>query len=153
MDMYLHVRVLFTIILGLGVSRLLSGVARIVQHPKEYKVYWVHLLWALFIFLYLIHFWWWEYRLQTVQKWTFPLYFFISMYAVVLYLLCVLFFPEEMADYDSFKEYFYSRRQWIFSLMTILFLADIADTHSSKAALICTRWASFITFEQPRTFS
>lgn len=128
MDMYLHVRVLFTIILGLGVSRLLSGVARIVQHPKEYKVYWVHLLWALFIFLYLIHFWWWEYRLQTVQKWTFPLYFFISMYAVVLYLLCVLFFPEEMADYDSFKEYFYSRRQWIFSLMTILFLADIADT-------------------------
>ena len=63
MDMYLHVRVLFSIILGLGISRLLSGVARIVQHPKEYKVYWVHLLWALFLFLYLIHFWWWEYRL------------------------------------------------------------------------------------------
>jgi hypothetical protein len=128
MDMYLHIRVLFTIILGLGVSRLLSGVARIVQHPKEYKVYWVHLLWALFVFLYLIHFWWWEYRLQTVQQWTFPLYFFISMYAVVQYLLCVLLFPEEMADYKSFKEYFYSRRQWIFSLMATLFIADIADT-------------------------
>jgi hypothetical protein len=38
MDMYLRVRVLFTIILGLGVSRLLGAVARIVQHPKEYKV-------------------------------------------------------------------------------------------------------------------
>ncbi|HEY6387782.1 MAG TPA: hypothetical protein VIX91_19065, partial [Candidatus Acidoferrum sp.] len=24
-------------------------------------------------------------------------------------------FPEQMADYDSFKAYFYSRRQWIFS--------------------------------------
>jgi hypothetical protein len=33
MDMYLHIRVLFTIILGLGVSRLLTGVAEIVQHP------------------------------------------------------------------------------------------------------------------------
>lgn len=52
MDMYMQVRVLFTIILGLGVSRLLRGVARIVQHPKEYKVYWVHLLWSLFVFLY-----------------------------------------------------------------------------------------------------
>jgi hypothetical protein len=50
------------------------------------------------------------------------------MYAVVMFLLCVLFFPEQMADYDSFKAYFYSRRQWIFSLMTILFLADILDT-------------------------
>jgi hypothetical protein len=51
MEMYLHVRALFTILLGLGVSRLLSGVAQIVQHPKAYKVYWVHLLWALFLFL------------------------------------------------------------------------------------------------------
>lgn len=94
MDMYLHVRVLFSIILGLGISRLLSGVARIVQHPKEYKVYRVHLLWALFLFLYLIHFWWWEYRLQGVQQWTFPLYLFIALYAVLLFLLCVLFFPK-----------------------------------------------------------
>ena len=65
--MYLHVRVLFTILLDLGVSRLLSGVAQIVQHPKAYKVYWVHLLWVLFLFLYLIHFWWWEYRLQAID--------------------------------------------------------------------------------------
>jgi hypothetical protein len=35
----LHVRVLFSIILGLGISWLLTGVARIIQHPKEYKVY------------------------------------------------------------------------------------------------------------------
>jgi hypothetical protein len=55
-----------------------------------------------FVFLYLIHFWWWEYRLQVIQQWTFPLYFFISLYAVIQYLLCVLLFPEEMADYNSF---------------------------------------------------
>jgi hypothetical protein len=128
MDMYLHVRVLFSIILGLGISRLLSGVARIVQHPKQYKVYWVHLAWALFLFLYLIHFWWWEYRLQEVRQWTFLLYFFIAMYAVLLFLLCVLLFPEEMKDYDDFKSYFYSHHRWIFSLITVLFIADFADT-------------------------
>jgi hypothetical protein len=128
MDMYLHVRVLFSIILGLGISRLLTGVARIVQHPRQYRVYWVHLLWACFAFLYLINFWWWEYRLASIQRWTFPLYFFIAMYAVLLFLLCVLLFPDEMADYDSFKAYYYSRRQWIFGLMTAVFVADIADT-------------------------
>jgi hypothetical protein len=35
MDLYSHVRVLFSIILGLGVSHLLRGVARIMQHPKQ----------------------------------------------------------------------------------------------------------------------
>jgi hypothetical protein len=134
MEMYLHVRVLFSILLGLGVSRLLSGVAQIVQHPKANKVYWVHLLWALFLFLYMIHFWWWEYRLQAIQQWTFAIYFFIAMYAVVMFLLCVLFFPEQLADYGSFKAYFYSRRQWIFGLMTILFLADLQDTFIKGSA-------------------
>jgi hypothetical protein len=71
----MHARVLF----NLGVSRLLSGVARIVQHPKEYKVYWVHLLWSLFMFLYLIHFWWWEYRLQRIPQWTFALFFYLDV--------------------------------------------------------------------------
>jgi hypothetical protein len=136
MDIYMHARMRFTIILGLGVSRLLSGVARIVQHPKEYKGYWVHLLWSLFVFPYLIHFWWWEYRLQEIQQWTFALYFFISIYAVIQYLLCVLLFPEEMADYNSFKEYFYSRRQWIFSVVTILFVADLANTFIKDAAYV-----------------
>jgi hypothetical protein len=136
MEMYLHVCVLFSIILGLGISPLLSGVARIVQHPKQFKVYWVHLLWALFVFLYLIHFWRWEFRLQTIQQWTFPLYFSIAMYAVLLFLLCVPLFLDEMAEYDGFKTYFYSRREWIFSLMRILFVADIVDTAIKGASYV-----------------
>ena len=45
-----------------------------------------------------------------------------------MFLMCVLFFPEEMADYEGFKDYFYSRRRWIFSLMTVLFIVDFVDT-------------------------
>jgi len=128
MDLFSHVRVLFSILLGLGVSHLLRGVARIVQHPKQYRVYWVHLVWSLFLFLYLIHFWWWEFRLHQVTEWIFPRYFFVALYATLLYLLCTLLFPEEMSDYSGFDEYFYSRKRWFFSLMALLFLADIVDT-------------------------
>src|SRR5262249_41290831 len=128
MDLFLHIRVLFSMILGLGVSHLLRGLARIVQHPKQFRVYWVHLVWSFFLFLYLIHFWWWEFPLQTVVIWTFPLYLLIALYAVLMYLLCTLFFPEDMSDYDGFSDYFYSRRRWIFSLMAFLFVADFADT-------------------------
>ena len=128
MDVYLHVKVLLSMILGLGVAHLLRGVARIVQHPRKYTIYWVHLVWVLFLFLYLIHFWWWEFYLQRVAQWTFPLYFFIAIYATLLYLLCSLFFPDEMDEYDGYRGYFYSRRQWIFTFMAILFVADVIDT-------------------------
>src|SRR5271165_5648653 len=90
MDLYLHVKVLFGMIVGLSVAHLLKGVASIVQHPKRFRVYWVHLVWVLFLFLYLIHFWWWEFNLARVREWTFPLYFFVALYAVLLYLLAIL---------------------------------------------------------------
>ena len=127
MDFYLHVRVLFGMIVGLSMAHLLKGVALIVQHPKRYRVYWVHLVWILFLFLYLIHFWWWEFNLVKVREWTFPVYFFVAFYAVLLYLLCSLFFPEQIAEYDGFKGYYYSRHQWIFAIMTLLFVADFVD--------------------------
>jgi hypothetical protein len=93
MDLYSHIKVLFSILLGLGVSHILRGLARIVQHPKQYRVYWVHLVWSLFLFLYLIHFWWWEFRLRQVA-WTFPVYFFIALYATLIYVLCTLLFSR-----------------------------------------------------------
>ena len=58
------------------------------------------------------------------------------LYAVLLFFLCVLFFPQEMQDYDGFKTYFYSRRKWIFSLMSVLFLADILDTLIKGSTLL-----------------
>jgi hypothetical protein len=33
-----------------------------------------------------------------------------------------------MSDYQGFKNYFYYRRRWIFSLLSLLFLLDIGDT-------------------------
>jgi len=128
MELFLHVRVLFGMIVGLSVTHLLRGIANIVQHPKLYKIYWVHLLWVFFLFLYLIHFWWWEFNLGKLPDWTFPLYFFIAFYAVLLYLLCTMLIPEQISDYAGLRDYFYSRRQWIFSLLAILFVADIVDT-------------------------
>ena len=50
------------------------------------------------------------------------------MYAILLYLLCTLLFPEEMSDYQDFQHYFYSRKGWIFSFMALLFSVDVADT-------------------------
>jgi hypothetical protein len=128
MELYSHIRVVFGMILSLGIAHLLKGAALIIQHPKRFRVYWVHLVWTLFLFLYLVHFWWWEINLQRVQVWTFPLYLFVAFYAILLYFLCTLFFPDQIGDYDGFKGYFYSRRRWIFGFMAGLFVVDLFDT-------------------------
>jgi hypothetical protein len=128
MNVYQHVMVVMSIIVSISLTHLLSGVARLVQHPGSKSVYWVHLVWVLFVFLYLIHFWWWEIRLEKILIWTFPLYLFVVFYAFLLYLLCALLFPEDLKEYDGYKEYFYSRRKWFFGLLAVTRVTDLFDT-------------------------
>jgi hypothetical protein len=51
LDLYLHVRVLIALILGLSVTRLVSGIAALVQHPGRYSIWPVHLCWVAWALL------------------------------------------------------------------------------------------------------
>ena len=95
--------------------------------PK--RVYWVHLVWCLFMFLYVIAFWWWEFQLATIPRWTFPLYVFVTVYGVLVYFLCALLSPNDLSLYQGYKEYFFSRRKWLFGEMAVMFVADLDDTY------------------------
>jgi hypothetical protein len=123
-----HIRIVMGMVIGLGVTRLLSGLARIVQHPTQYRLYPVHLAWVGSMLLMLVHFWWWEFGLYGIETWTFGIYLFIVAYAVLLFLLSALLFPDSMADYVGYEDFFISRRRWFFGLLAVSYLFDIIDT-------------------------
>jgi hypothetical protein len=123
-----HIRIVMGMVIGLGVTRLLSGMARIVQHPTQYRLYPVHLAWAASVLLMLVHFWWWEFGLYGIAEWSFGIYLFIIGYAVLLFLLAALLFPDSMLDYSSYEDFFISRRAWFFAVMALTYLFDVIDT-------------------------
>lgn len=125
---YLNVRVLLGIIIGLGLTHLLRHVARIIEHPGRYRVYWVHLVWVASVFLFLLHFWWWEFRLSAMTSWSFAAYLFVALYALLLYLLCVFVLPESLEDYTGWRDYYYARRRWFFGTFALIYVFDLADT-------------------------
>jgi hypothetical protein len=128
MEMFNYVMVLASVIIGLGIAHLLTGVAGIIQHPKRAKIYWVHLVWVGATFLRAIFWWWFEFQFSTVAEWTFSLYFFVLGYALLIYLWCALAMPRDLAGYDGYKDYFYARRGWFFGVGLAAVIADTADT-------------------------
>jgi len=128
MDIFEYVAVLTSIIIGLGIAHLLHGLARVVQHPGRERLYWVHLTWVAYMFLTAVFWWWWEFNLGDVEIWTFQLYLFVILYAVNIFLLCALLFPDDLRGYDGYKGYFYSRRRWFFGLQTLSYLVDYFDS-------------------------
>jgi len=127
-ELYLHIRVLVGVVLGLGLTRILSGLARMVEHPGRNPVSATHLLWVAVILLSIVHFWWWEFALISLGAWRFELFVFLLLYAFLWFVLACLLFPGDLAEHDTYEAYFLSRRRWFFGLFAATFAADLIDT-------------------------
>ncbi|SMC45320.1 hypothetical protein SAMN06295998_101384 [Primorskyibacter flagellatus] len=127
-DAYFHVRVLIGLVTGLGLTRLLNGLSRFVQHPSRTQIHPAHLAWTLFMLIYIIHFWWFEFGLSVIERWEFEHYAFVIGYAALLFFITTLLFPDRMEDYSGFAEYFTSRAGWFFALLALVFVVDMLDT-------------------------
>jgi len=125
---YFHVRIVLGMVLGLSIARLLSGVAVFVQHPGRYRISWLHLGWTLLLFVLVIHFWWFEFQLRGIERMTFPVYFFVLLYCSAYFILCTLLYPNDVAEYDGYEDYFLSRRKWFFGLLAAVQAIDLIDT-------------------------
>ncbi len=129
MDTFNHLKTIISIILSLGIGTLLNGSVKFIQHPGRTRPFWVHLLFVLYIFILMIHFWWWEYRLRALTSWTFTQYIFIIAYIILFFVLCTLLYPADLKDHhNDYKTYFYSRRKWLFGFLAIMFCLDLVDT-------------------------
>ena len=128
MEIFNYVMVLGSVVIGLAITHLLQGAARIVQHPRRYNAYWVHLVWAAYIFEYAALWWWYEFGFSGRPNWTFALYGFILLYSVTIYFTCAILFPSDLEGYEGFEDYLVSRRAWFFSFNIAIILLDVVDT-------------------------
>ena len=126
MTSFEYISTLLSIIIGLGITHLLVGISRLINNPKGVRIYWVHLVWTFSIFTYMVFFWWWEYKLNSISDWTFQIYLFIIIYAVLLFLLCVLNMPFHFPE--NFKDHYYSTRKWFFLIFITINVVDLIDS-------------------------
>ncbi|RYE07616.1 MAG: hypothetical protein EOP22_17185 [Hyphomicrobiales bacterium] len=116
------------IVVGLGLTRLLTGLAAIAQNPRRAKVSGLHLLWTLFVLVELVLFWWWEYALIEQPHWSFGDFAFVVGYAMTLFLMAALLVPDRLDDYAGYEDYFLSRRHWFFGVFAATLVFDLIDT-------------------------
>lgn len=129
MDPFSYLSVLISIVLALGMTRVLQGLGEMLQARSHRRVYWVHALWVLNIFLFLVIGWWVFYRWRFEQNWTFFLFVFVLISPTVLYLCSLLLFPREgdMSVRD-YKTHFYANHRAFFTVFAFFVPVDVVDT-------------------------
>ena len=58
MEPFTYLSVLISIVLALGMTRVLAGIGEMLQARSHRKIYWVHVVWAVNLFVYLVIAWW-----------------------------------------------------------------------------------------------
>jgi hypothetical protein len=126
--LYLHIRVMLSLILGLAITTLLKGMVGFVQHPGKRPWSAIHLGWSLWTLLSCVLVWWWEFELARVRSWSFGLYAYELLYCSSYYVLAALLYPDEIAEYGGYANYFISRRKWLFGLVGLITVIDVGDS-------------------------
>lgn len=130
MSPFEYVSVLISIILGLGITVILTGLADIIKRWHLISVYWPYGVWMLIVFVLHMQEWWITYSLRAEMTWTLPLFLFIITYPIVLFVLAHLLFPQKWskAGLDLKQHYFNNYRKY-FGAALLLVVISILQNH------------------------
>lgn len=133
MSEFEYVMVLVSIVIALAIAHLLTAVAegihRFRGHGEPIKLDLVFLLWVGFVLIWLVSFWWWEFKFQeTAVEWSYGLYLFVISYAIVLFMLAEILVPHRMRGVSDSYAHFVEGRKWFFGTLLLMQAIDVADT-------------------------
>lgn len=128
MSSFEYLSVFVAVIMGLAVTRLLSGIGASLRHRKSIGGHWGHSLWALNVLVYVISIWWALFAWNQLPDWNYFLFLFIVLYAIVLYLLSDSLYPDRVEPGLDLTAHLINHRGLFFGLLLIATVLDVPET-------------------------
>lgn len=107
MSPFEYVIVMISIILGLGITTILTGVAEMIKRTKLTSLFTPYIIWIALVFVIHLHEWFFSYELKSVQVWTLYKFMFILLYPINLYILAHLLFPTGLQREFTAREFYF----------------------------------------------
>jgi hypothetical protein len=145
MSAFEYAMVLISIVVGLAITHILAGLGSAVQRLRgggpPIRLEGTYLSWVAVIFVWLVFFWWWEFKWsELAPEFGLGLFLFLVLYAVSLFLLSVVLVPHRLAGVADSWEYFLSIRPWFYGGLLLVNAIDLADSFM-KGVAWGSRWS------------
>lgn len=125
-----YVSVLISIILGLGITLVLTGIADLIKRWGSVTLFWPYLIWIALVFILHVHEWWIMYDLRTTASWQLVTFLFVILYPILLFILANLLFPAKWPKRKiSLKDFYFCTYPKFFAcaiaLVTVAIVSDV----------------------------
>ncbi len=115
MNLFEFLMILLSLIVGLGVAEILSGIARFLKKNRSHEIPWTHGAATMAVFVALLQTFWESWGLRTIEMWSFPAMLLMLGSPVCLYLMAYILFPEQ-DERTSLDDYYFERAPLIWPL-------------------------------------
>jgi len=121
MNLFEFLMILLSLIVGLGIAEILTGVARSLKKDGVQGFSWLHGTISMIVFLGLLQTFWESWGLRSIDEWSFPAMLFMLGSPILLYLIAHVMFPED-EEFDSLEDYYFKRARliWILAGLTVV---------------------------------
>lgn len=126
MDDFNYLAVLISIILGLGITQLLSGFGRWVESRFSFPAYAPTIVWATALLAMHVQTWWSMYGMRYQQRWTFLQFVVVLLQPITLFLLTSVVLPSANAAVLDLRTNYFAQRRWLFGLLIVLLAVSVA---------------------------
>jgi hypothetical protein len=127
MSAFEYVSILVSIILGLGITQLLSAFTDLLYNYKKVKFYLPHTIWIVFLLFLHIQDWFITYQLKDNAVWYLPELLFILLYPISLFIIAKLILPtNHLEESVSMKTFYFTQYPIIFLMMSFAVIISVA---------------------------
>jgi hypothetical protein len=121
--------VLISIVIGFGLTHLLSGLGRAFHFRDRNKIDPVHVAWTITIFFMLVLNWWVSLLWRDFPNWTFTVFFITILWTTSMYVLALALYPPHLPQDVNYGDLFDANRTWFLSTWAIMCLLDLLVTY------------------------
>jgi len=126
MDEFSYLSVLITIILGLGITQLMTGLGWLIVSRERVRPYWPTVAWVALLLVFHILTWWTMFGLRNYHDWNFLAFLIVLLQPIVLYLLAALILSNLTAESQiDLEANYYANARWFFGLLVLLFCVSL----------------------------
>lgn len=116
MGLFEFLMILLSVIIGLALTELLTGVASLLRVRETIHFYWVHIGFQLGIFFALLQQWWESWDLARVEEISFGEVLLLIVPSLVLFLIAHMLFPRPATD-ANLEDYYFKQSPIIWGLV------------------------------------
>ncbi|MDH4047387.1 MAG: hypothetical protein OEW68_14185 [Gammaproteobacteria bacterium] len=116
MGLFEFLMILLSVIIGLALTELLTGVASLLRVRETVHFYWVHVGLQFGIFIALLQQWWESWDLARVEVISFGAVLLLIVPSLVLFLIAHMLFPRPATD-TNLEDYYYKQSPVIWWLI------------------------------------